>query len=103
MRQRGSDVEQQLFRGILMRLRNGQPTEEDWKTLMNRRKAIATNADTFNNALRLYTTCEAAYQYNADQLKKNKNVVAVIKLFMLEKALQKLKPTMLVDYNQLCV
>ena len=40
MRQTGVDTEQQLFRDLLLRLRDGQTTVEDWKHLMKRTPAV---------------------------------------------------------------
>ena len=34
MRQAGEDTETIAFRGLLMRMRNGKVTEEDWKLLL---------------------------------------------------------------------
>ena len=56
MRQAGQDPSQVLFRQILLRLRNGEVTEDDWKHLMTRTPAQISDISAFNDALRLFLT-----------------------------------------------
>ena len=79
MRQAGKDPEQQLFRGILMRLRNGEVTHEDWEHLMKRTPAEVGDTSPFDEALRLFPTVELVSEYNVSKLCANGQPVAVIK------------------------
>ena len=54
MRQSGLSTESKTFREILMRLRNGESTENDWRTLLKRTPTAANNANEFIDATRLF-------------------------------------------------
>ena len=62
MRQAGQDPSQVLFRNILLRLRNGDITEDDWKHLMTQTPAKIGDISAFNDALRLFPTVEAVVE-----------------------------------------
>ena len=64
MRQSGEDPDQVLFRSILLRLRNGQTTTDDWEHLMNRTAAKVQDLTPFINALHLRPTVEAVVEHN---------------------------------------
>ena len=68
MRQAGQDLSQVLFREILIRLRNGETTESDWKHLMTRTPVHIPDAFEFDYALRLYPTIEAVVDHNVTKL-----------------------------------
>ena len=80
MRQAGNDSAQQLFRNILMRLRNGELRVEDWKHLIQQ-TPVEVDDDTsgFDEALRLFPTTSAVTEYNVTKLHSNDQPVAVIK------------------------
>ena len=80
MWQAGNDSAQQLFRNILMRLRNGELRVEDWKHLIQQ-TPIEVGDDTsgFDEALRLFPTTSAVSEYNVTKLHSNDQPVAVIK------------------------
>ena len=80
MRQAGNDSAQQLFRNILMRLRNGELRVEDWKHLIQQ-TPVEVDDDTsgFDEALRLFPTTSAVSEYNVTKLYSNDQPVAVIK------------------------
>ena len=80
MRQAGNDSAQQLFRNILMRLRNGELRVEDWKHLIQQ-TPVEVDDDTsgFDEALRLFPTTSAVSEYNVTKLHSNDQPVAVIK------------------------
>ena len=80
MRQAGNDSVQQLFRNILMRLRNGELRVEDWKYLIQQ-TPVEVDDDTggFDEALRLFPTTSAISEYNVTKLHSNDQPVAVIK------------------------
>ena len=80
MRQAGNDSAQQLFRNILMRLRNGELRVEDWKHLIQQ-TPVEVDDDTsgFDEALRLFPTTSAVSEYNITKLHSNDQPVAVIK------------------------
>ena len=79
MRQAGQDADQELFRNLLLRLRNGESSVGDWKQLMKRTPAEVGNVSSFDAALRLYPTLEAVAEYNAIKLRSNGQPVAMIK------------------------
>ena len=79
MRQSGQDPSQVLFRQILLRLRNGEVTEDDWKHLMTRTPAQISDTSAFNDALRLFPTVEAVVEHNVSKLHACGQPVATIK------------------------
>ncbi len=79
MRQSGQDPSQVLFREVLLRLRNGEVTEDDWKHLMTRTPAQIINTSSFNDALRLFPTLEAVVEHNVSKLHACGKPVATIK------------------------
>ena len=79
IRQSGHDPSQVTFRDVLLRLRNCQVTESDWKYLMTRTPANVSNVSSFDNALHLFPTVEAVAEYNANKLHACGQPVAVIK------------------------
>ena len=54
MRQAGNNDTQQQFRDILIQLRNGELSVEDWKHLMKQTLAKTEDPSSFNDALRLF-------------------------------------------------
>ena len=79
MRQSGDDPSHILFRNILLRLRNCEVTEADWRTLMTRTPAEVSDASTFDNAVHFFPTIEAVVEYNANKLHVCGQPVATIK------------------------
>ena len=79
MRQSGQDPSQVLFRDILIRLRNGETTESDWKHLMTRTPVNITDTYSFDNALHLFPTVEAVVEHNVTKLNACGQPVAIIK------------------------
>ena len=79
MRQAGQDPSPVLFRDILLRLRNGETTESDWKHLMTRTPVHITDTSEFDSALRLYPTVEAVVDHNVNKLHSCGQPVATIK------------------------
>ena len=79
MRQAGKDAGQELFRSLLMRLRNGESTEDDWRQMMKRTPAEVGDVTAFDGALRLYPTVEAVAEYNANKLRASGQPIAVIR------------------------
>ena len=78
MRQAGQDPEAVAFRALLMRMRNGQVTEDDWKLLWQR---STTNVlmDEFKDAIRLYFDKKSVAEYNYQKLLERGQPVAKIK------------------------
>ena len=66
-RVKGTDPEQIVFRDFLLRLRNGEISENDWKLLLTRQPSQANNIDQFKTATRLFYTNEevATFNYNS--------------------------------------
>ena len=79
MRQSGQDPSQVLFRDILLHLRNGEVTEDDWIHLMKRTLAHITDTFEFTNSLHLFPTVEAVAEHNVTQLHACGQPVATIK------------------------
>ena len=79
MRQNGNSEEQVNFRQLLLRLRNGQVQEDDWKLLMTRSIAHISDASLFANAPRLFPTIEAVCEFNLVKLNSLSHPVATIK------------------------
>ena len=98
MRQAGNDSAQQLFRNILMRLRNGELRVEDWKHLIQQTPVeVGDDTSGFDEALRLFPTTSAISEYNVTKLHSNDQPVAVSRLFILVLEQLKLQLTMPVD------
>ena len=70
VRQSGSSVENTLFRELLLRLRDGKSTEDDWTTLLQRTPAIANNANDFNDVTHLFYKKEHVAEYNYEAITK---------------------------------
>lgn len=79
MRQNGNDADQILFRNILLRLRNGNTSLNDWEHLMSRTPSKLDNLSTFECALRLFPTVQAVAEYNLMKLKDINRPIATIK------------------------
>ena len=58
VRQQGTTPANILFRELLLRLRDGKSTKEDWETLLTRTPERADNATEFSNAVHLFYTKE---------------------------------------------
>ena len=72
----GADADQILFRNLLLRLRNGETTEDYWKQLLDREPSRITQLDEFKNVTRLYYTNEEVAKYNYDCLTELKEPIA---------------------------
>ncbi len=68
LRQSGSDPTTHAFRELLLRLRDGKVTEDDWKTLLQRSPHHATNANEFADAVRLFYDKASVAKYNLQKL-----------------------------------
>ena len=81
MRQAGHDHDQEIFRNLLMRLRNAESTLGDWKHLMSRTPAEVGDVTSFEDALHLhlFPTTAAAAEHNLQKLRANGKPVATIK------------------------
>ena len=79
MRQSGQAPDQILFRQILLNLRNGQVTIEDWRHLMKQTPAQLQDLTPFRNALHLHPTVEAVVEHNVSRLRASGQHIATIK------------------------
>ncbi len=68
LRQGGVDPEALSFRELLMRLRNGTTTQEDWRMLLQRSPQQVSNCEEFSDAVRLDYDKASVAQYNLDKL-----------------------------------
>lgn len=64
----GSDPLQILFRNLLLRLRNGESTQNDWKQLLNRQPSQVPDKELFSIAIRLFYSNEEVAKYNYNHL-----------------------------------
>lgn len=79
MHQAGQEPEQVHFRDILLRLRNGEVTIDDWKHLMNQTPTQVQDLFPFANALQLHPTVEAVVEHNVTKLQESGKPIANIK------------------------
>ena len=79
MRQSGQDPEQVRFCDILLRLRNAETTEEDWKHLMEQTPSKISDQSSFVNALRLIPHVNEVTEYNVERLLECGHPIAEIK------------------------
>ncbi|CAB4032825.1 ATP-dependent DNA helicase PIF1-like, partial [Paramuricea clavata] len=67
MCQAGQDPEAVAFRALLMRMRNGEVTEEDWKLLLEH-STTSVPMDQFTDAIQLYFDKKGVAEYNYEKL-----------------------------------
>ena len=67
-----------LFRDILLRLRDGKVTEDNWRHLMTRTQAQIPDMSSFADSLRLFPTIEAVVEYNVAKLQACGQPIATI-------------------------
>ena len=79
IRQAGQDPQQIQFRNILLRLRGGISTTDDWNYLMRRTPTEVQDLSLFANALHLYPTKEAVVEHNVAKLQDSNQPIATIK------------------------
>ena len=77
-RVQGMNSEQVAFRELLLRLRKGESTVDDWKLLLTRQPSAVSNLNEFKDATRLFYSNEQVANYNHDQLSKLEHPVAQI-------------------------
>lgn len=53
-RVQGSSTMQLAFKHLLMRLRTGDSTVQDWQLLLSRQPSLVENLDEFDNAIKLF-------------------------------------------------
>ena len=70
--------EQTRFRELLLRLRKGESTVDDWKLLLSRQPSNVDNLSEFKDATRLFYSNEEVGNYNHEQLIKLMQPVAQI-------------------------
>ncbi len=74
----GMTSEQVQFRDLLLRLRMGESTVEDWKLLLTHQPSNVTNFCDFEDATRLFYGNEQVANYNHEQLTKLEHPIAHI-------------------------
>ena len=77
IRQAGNNPESEQFRAILLRLRDGQSTQDDWMTLCQRTPQHVNMSD-FTDAPRLYFDKLSVAKYNFEKLKNLGSQIARI-------------------------
>ena len=73
-----SNHNQILFRELLLRLRNGETTHDDWKQLLSRQPTKVSDIGQFQDAAHLYYPNEDVAAYNYDCVIKLKQPLAEI-------------------------
>ena len=68
LRQNGNDSDDEVFRNLLMHLRNGQVSHSDWQLLMQRTAQHVHNIHEFEHAVRLFYDKLSVAQYNSEKL-----------------------------------
>lgn len=68
LRQAGSDSHIQAFRDLLMRVRNGSLTHDDWKALLDRTAMKANNSGDYKGAIRLFYDKQSVAKFNHEKL-----------------------------------
>ena len=69
---------QRRFRTLLLRLRDGATTIDDWKLPMSRTPTAVDDLTSFEIALHLYPTVEAAVDHNVSKLHNTMKPIAMI-------------------------
>ena len=77
-RVQGMTSEQVQFRDLLLRLRKGDSTVDDWKLLLTRQPSNVTNLCDFEDSTRLFYSNEQVANYNHEQLTKLEHPIAHI-------------------------
>ena len=77
MRQAGNNPEAVAFRSLLLRLRDGQSTEDDWKKLLTQAPNPGNEAEC-KDAVRLFFDKQSVAPYNYDKLKSLNTPIARI-------------------------
>ena len=77
-RVQGMTSEQVQFRDLLLRLRKGDSTVDDWKLLLTRQPSNVTNLCDFEDSTRLFYSNEQVGNYNHEQLIKLEHPIAHI-------------------------
>ena len=86
-----------LFRDILLRLRDGRVTEDDWKYLMKQTPAQVEDLTSFNTALRLHPTVETVVNCNVTSFTPANRQLPPSRLSIQALVLQRLHQMMQVD------
>ena len=71
------------FRNLLLRLRKGESTYEDWQILLSRQPSNIVDISQFNDAVRLFYSNEQVATYNYEQLIKTAHVNQFLKSMLL--------------------
>lgn len=97
-RVKGSHPDQMRFRDLLLRLRDAETTQDDWKILLTRQPSHVNNIQHFNIIqMKKLPTLIITHSYNLNnQLQKLMQDTQV-------QQLQKLALKKCVDYNQYCL
>lgn len=77
-RVKGTNPDQILFRDFLLRLHNGEMSEDDWKLLLTRQPSQGNNIAQFYTATWLFYTNEEVETFNYDSLLQLKQPIAII-------------------------
>ncbi len=77
-RVQGMTPEQIMFRDLLLRLRKGESTTEDWEVLLSRQPSRISNLAEFKDAIRLFYSNEQVANYNHEQLSRLEQPIAHI-------------------------
>ena len=79
LRQSGNDTSTITFRELLLRLRSGQTTTDDWQTLLTRSAHTVADQTEFSNSLRLFYDKKSVTEYNHSKLTELGSPIAQLK------------------------
>ena len=91
-RVQGSNFEQVHFRDLLLRLRKGESTIDDWELLLTRQPSNITNMHEFEDATRLFYSNDQVANYNHEQFNKLENPIAHINARHSSEVAKKMSP-----------
>ena len=103
-RVQGMTPEQVQFRDLLLRLRKGESTVDDWKLLLTRQPSNVTNLRDFKNSTRLFYSNKQVANYNHEQLTKLGHSIAhtVFMLVIYQLWPKRYRQMICPDWNLLC-
>jgi hypothetical protein len=101
-RVQGMSSEQVKFRDLLLRLRKGESTVNDWELLLTRQPSNISNLTEFEHATRLFYSNEQVGNYNHDQLDKLAHPIAYINARHSSALAKRYLQMICLGWNQLC-
>ena len=92
LRQAGADPRIQSFRELLLRIRDGNITHNDWQTLLQCTPIEANNSADFSDAIRLFYDKQSVAKFNYEKLTELEAPIAAINAIHSSTAAASAKP-----------